>query len=78
MVASPALFYQDVRGEAKGRDPVRYSRPLRGFRKVDGQHVRHRVQRRGKFGQTVGLTGNQHQLITAAGEFARDLLADTG
>jgi hypothetical protein len=40
--------------------------------------VRHRVQRRGKFRQAVGATRDQHQLITTAGEFARDLLADTG
>ena len=74
----PGVVHQDVRGEHDGRHPVRNPRSLHGFREVDGQHVRHRVQRLGKFGQAVGSTRDKHQFITAAGEFACELLADTG
>ena len=48
----------------------------RGAARDRGQRVRRRAQRFGQLGQAVGPARDQHQLITAAGEFPRDRRAD--
>ena len=73
----PRVIDQHFRYDTESRHLVGQSRALFAVREIGSKHVCHAVEFFRQFPQTVGPAGDEDQSITAAGEFADDLLADS-
>jgi hypothetical protein len=74
----PRIVDQDLRDDTERRDLVGQRGTLVAIRQIGGQDVRPAVEFFRQGPQPVGSPGHEDQSVTAAGEFAGDLLADTG
>ena len=68
---------QDVRDDTERSHLVEQGRAFVAVREIDGQHVCPAVEFFRQVPKAVGPAGHEYQSVTAAGEFAGDLLADS-
>ncbi|AHK33243.1 hypothetical protein Pd630_LPD06052 [Rhodococcus opacus PD630] len=72
---------EDVEGEPELADPVEQRRAGRAVGEIGTQHMRPTAcgpQLGGQFLQLLRPTGDEYDLVTAAGEFTADRFADPG
>ena len=73
----PGVVDQDVRDDTERSDLVEQGRAFVAVREIGGQHVCPAGEFFRQVPKPVGPAGHKYQSVTAAGEFASDLLADS-